>query len=187
MASNSAGSTTGNTVTFTTPGTGDTGAPGHERDERHERRERGPGRAGPGRHERVDRPGRARPVRRARPATAGTAGKVLNINNGDPRALIRIYGQSISVPRKGRNIGRVRVRIFCRTIAELTCSGAMKVRSLNPIAPQSFGFPAKAKRRVTFATDAVQLDVGKVGYAILQFNAQRRSVLQVARRACGRP
>ena len=33
-------------------------------------------------------------------------------------------------------------------------------------------------RRVTFATDAVQLDVGKVGFAILNFNAQRRSVLR---------
>jgi hypothetical protein len=59
-----------------------------------------------------------------------------------------------------------------------TCSGNLKVRSLNPIYPNSFGLPTKPKRRVTFATDAVQLDVGKVGFAILNFNAQRRSVLR---------
>ncbi|MEY2515442.1 MAG: hypothetical protein QOJ89_2800 [bacterium] len=177
VAFNDAGSTTGNVVQFTTPGTGDTGAPGTNGTNGTNGTDGAPGAQGP-----AGTTGSSGPAGPAGPkgatGSAGTAGKVLNINTGDPRALIRIYGQSISVPRKGRNVGRVRVRIFCRTIAELTCSGAMKVRSVNPIAPQSFGFPAKAKRRVTFATDAVQLDVGKVGYAILQFNAQRRSVLR---------
>lgn len=171
VATNSSGTTTGNTLQFTTPGTGDTGAPGTP-GTNGENGAQGPagtaGSSGP--------PGPAGP--KGATGAAGTAGKVLNINNGDPRALIRIYGQSIIVPSRGRNIGRVRVKIFCRTIAVLTCSGAVKVRSLNPIRPQSFGFPAKAKRRVTFATDAVQLDVRKVGYAILDFNAQRRSVLK---------
>jgi hypothetical protein len=31
---------------------------------------------------------------------------------------------------------------------------------------------------VTWATDAVQLDVRKIGFAILNFNAQRRAVLR---------
>ena len=31
---------------------------------------------------------------------------------------------------------------------------------------------------MTFATAPVQLDVGKIGFAILDFNAQRRSVLR---------
>ncbi len=98
--------------------------------------------------------------------------------SGDPRALIRIDATRLSVPRRGRNIGRVRVKIFCRGIAVQTCSGQVKVRSLNPINPASFGFPSKPARRVTFATDSVQLDKTKVGFAILNFNAQRRSVLR---------
>jgi hypothetical protein len=174
VASNSAGSTTGNVVQFTTPGTGDTGAPGTNGTNGENGAPGAQGPAGPN-----GSTGPAGPAGARGPTgAAGTAGKVLNIQNGDPRALIRIYGQSIVVPRGGVNKGRVRVKIFCRTIAELTCSGAVKVRSLNPIAPQSFGAPVKAKRRVTFATDAVQLDVRKIGFAILDFNAQRRSVLK---------
>ena len=96
--------------------------------------------------------------------------------------MIRIDATTIRVPMKGRDIGRVRVRIFCRQIAVRTCSGNLKLRSTNKILPNSLGLPAKPKRRVTFATDAVQLDVGKVGFAILTFNAQRRSVLQRERR-----
>ena len=92
--------------------------------------------------------------------------------------MVRIDATRITVPSRGRNVGRVRVRIFCRQIAVRTCSGTMKVRSVNRIRPQSFGFPAKALRRVTFSTAPVQLDVGKVGFAIFDFNAQRRSVLR---------
>ena len=103
---------------------------------------------------------------------------ILNLVSGDPRALIRIDATRLTVPRRGRNIGRVRVKIFCRGIAVQTCSGQVKVRSLNPINPASFGFPSKPKRRVTFATAPLQLDKTKVGFAILDFNAQRRSVLR---------
>ena len=92
--------------------------------------------------------------------------------------MVRIDATRIVVPTKGRNIGRVRVRIFCRPIAIRTCSGTMKIRSVNPIRPQSFGVPVKPKRRVTFSTAPVQLDVSKIGYAIFDFNAQRRSVLK---------
>jgi hypothetical protein len=70
------------------------------------------------------------------------------------------------------------VRIFCRPVAVRTCSGNMKVRSVNKILPNSLGLPNRPKRRVTFATDAVQLDVRKIGFAILTFNAQRRSLLR---------
>ena len=119
------------------------------------------------------------------PGARGPAGpqptissEILNLVSGDPRALIRIDATRLTVPRRGRNIGRVRVKIFCRGIAVQTCSGQVKVRSLNPINPASFGFPSRPKRRVTFATDSVQLDKTKVGFAILHFNAQRRSVLR---------
>ena len=54
----------------------------------------------------------------------------------------------------------------------------MKVRSVNKINPPSFGLPPKPKRRVTLSTDAVQLDVRKIGFAILNFNEQRRCVLR---------
>jgi hypothetical protein len=52
----------------------------------------------------------------------------------------------------------------------------MKVRTVNKINPASFG--RRPARRVTWSTDAVQLDVGKIGFAILNFNAQRRAVLR---------
>jgi len=100
------------------------------------------------------------------------------VDSSSRLAMIRIDAQRIVVPMKGRNIGRVRVRIFCRSVAVRTCSGNMKVRSLNKIAPHSFGLPPKPQRRVSFATDAVQLDVRKIGFGILNFNAQRRSVLR---------
>jgi hypothetical protein len=70
------------------------------------------------------------------------------------------------------------VRIFCRSVAVRTCSGNMKVRTVNPINPASFGLPSKPKRRVTWSTDAVQLDVRKIGFAILNFNEQRLGVLR---------
>jgi hypothetical protein len=104
--------------------------------------------------------------------------RILDLVSGDPRALIRIDATRLAVPRSGRNTGRVRVKIFCRGIAVQTCSGQVKVRSVNKINPASFGFPSKPKRRVTFATDSIQLDKTKIGFAILDFNAQRRSVLR---------
>ena len=85
--------------------------------------------------------------------------------------------------QKGRNKGVVRVRIFCRRIAVRTCSGTLKVRTVQKINPAGFGFPARPVRRVTFATAPVQLDIGKIGFAILTFNEQRRSLLQRISRA----
>ena len=90
--------------------------------------------------------------------------------------MIRIDATRLRVPMKGRDIGRVRVQIFCRPIAVRTCSGNMKVRSINKINPASVG--TRPARRVTFATDAVQLDVRKIGFGILNFNAQRRAVIR---------
>ena len=101
-----------------------------------------------------------------------------DVDSSSKLAMVRVDATRITVPTKGRNIGRVRVQIFCRRIAVRTCSGNMKVRSIAKIRPQSFGFPVKAVRRVTFSTAPVQLDVGKVGFAIFDFNAQRRSVLR---------
>ncbi len=91
-------------------------------------------------------------------------------------AMIRIDATRLRVPMRGRDIGRVRVQIFCRPVAVRTCSGNMKVRSINKINPASRG--TRPARRVTFATDAVQLDVRKIGFGILNFNAQRRAVIR---------
>lgn len=170
VASNSLGQTTASNVeTFTTPGTGETGPQGPIGNTGPQGLQGSGGPQGP-----AGAPG-ARGPAGPQPTISSD---ILNLVSGDPRALIRIDATRIAVPRKGRNIGRVRVKIFCRGIAVQTCSGQVKVRSLNPINPASFGFPSKPKRRVTFATDSVQLDKTKVGYAILDFNAQRRSVLR---------
>ena len=99
----------------------------------------------------------------------------LDLLSGDRRALLRIDGRVLTVPRRGRDRGRLRVRIFCRRIAVRTCSGEVKIRSRDRINPASRG--SRPRRRVTFATDAVQLDEGKVGFAILNLNQQRMAVL----------
>jgi hypothetical protein len=182
VAVNSAGTTTGNVVAFRTLGTGKTGPTGATGPQGQTGAQGTPGTNGtngaPGPQ------GPAGPTGARGPAGAqGTSGSSLPDADSSSRlAMIRIDAQTIRVPMKGRDIGRVRVRIFCRTIAVRTCSGALKLRSTNRIRPNSLGLPARPRRRVTFATDAVQLDVGKVGFAILDFNAQRRSVLQRERR-----
>ena len=189
VAVNELGSTTGNVVTFTTAGTGAQGPTGPS----------GPagpagpagpvgpgGPAGPagaqgpaGAAGTPGAPGARGPAGPAGPAgTGGSGGPVIDLDSSSRLAMIRIDATTLAVPRSGRNKGRVRVRIFCRTVAVRTCSGNMKVRTVNKIRPQSFGFPPRPVRRVTWSTDAVQLDVGKVGFAILNFNAQRLSVLR---------
>ncbi len=169
VAVNAIGTTRGGVRTFRTTGLGLQGVAGPKGD---------PGATGA--TGATGAPGPAGvPGARGPAGAQGTAGSSLPDADSSSRlAMIRIDAQTITVPMKGRNIGRVRVRIYCRTIAVRTCSGNLKVRSLNPIFPHGFGLPARPKRRVTFATDAVQLDVRKVGFAILDFNAQRRSVLR---------
>ncbi len=110
--------------------------------------------------------------------TTGSGGPVLDLDSSSKLAMIRIDATTLTVPRKGRYRGRVRVKIYCRSIAVRTCSGSMKVRSTNKINPASFGFPSRPKRRVTWSTDTVQLDVRKIGFAILNFSRQRLSVLR---------
>ncbi|HEV7805162.1 MAG TPA: hypothetical protein VGO80_05045 [Solirubrobacteraceae bacterium] len=184
VASNAIGSSAGDLVPFRTLGTGETGPQGPAGPHG----ETGP--AGPqgatgqqgetGPQGATGLTGATGPQGPAGPkGTTGTSGSSLpDADSSSARAMMRIDAKRIVVPTKGRNVGRVRVRIFCRPIAVRTCSGTMKVRSVNRIRPQSFGFPIKALRRVTFSTAPVQLDVGKVGYAIFDFNAQRRSVLR---------
>lgn len=179
VATNELGTTVGNTVRFTTAGRGEQGPVGQ------------PGQTGqPGP---AGAPGPAGP-----PGPAGTPGapgppgpavlgdpippSVLNLVSGDRRAMIRIDSREIRVPRSGRDRGRARVRIYCRRIAVRTCSGSMKIRSVEKINPASLGRPRRTPRRVTFETAPVQLDEGKVGYAILNLNAQRMSVLERIRR-----
>lgn len=169
VATNALGSTAGNVVEFVTPGTGETGLTGPT------------GLQGnPGANGNTGATGAPGPPGARGPAGAqGTSGASLpDVDSSSRLAMVRVDATRITVPSKGRNIGRVRVQIFCRRIAVRTCSGTMKVRSIPKIRPQSFGFPVKALRRVTFSTAPVQLDVGKIGFAIFDFNAQRRSVLR---------
>jgi hypothetical protein len=178
VASNSLGITNGLLKEFTTSGTGATGPTGPTGPQG---AQGGTGPQGPaGANGTNGAPGPAGPAGARGPSgAAGVNGQSLPDAESSSRlAMVRIDATRISVPTKGRNIGRVRVQIFCRRIAVRTCSGTMKIRSLNKIKPQSFGFPVKAVRRVTFSTAPVQLDVGKVGFAIFDFNAQRRSVLR---------
>jgi len=109
-------------------------------------------------------------------ATPNVSSSIQDLLSTNKLAMIRIDATRLRVPMKGRDIGRVRVQIFCRPVAVRTCSGNVKVRSVNKINPASVG--RRAVRRVTFATDAVQLDVSKIGFAILNFNAQRRAVIR---------
>ncbi len=184
VATNYVGTTTGNLVLFTTAHVAVDGEDGEDGEDG---ADGAPGATGPqgpaggtGPQGPAGNTGATGPVgpRGPQGTQPSISSEILNLVSGDPRALIRIDATRLSVPRRGRNIGRVRVKIFCRGIAVQTCSGQVKVRSLNPINPASFGFPSKPARRVTFATAPLQLDKTKVGFAILDFNAQRRSVLR---------
>jgi hypothetical protein len=185
VARNAEGRTVGNVVPFTTALTSGPGPKGPE----------GPaGPAGPtgpgGPQGPQGAPGQAGPPGapgpggpQGAPGPPGPAGQTPNLGSSiqdllstNRLAMIRIDATRIRVPMSGRYTGRVRVQIFCRPIAVRTCSGNMKVRTTNKINPASAG--RRPARRVTWATDAVQLDVRKIGFAILTFNAQRRAVLR---------
>jgi hypothetical protein len=179
VAVNTVGTTVANEVKFTTPGLGATGATGAT----------GPAGANgapgaPGTPGAQGIPGPAGGTGPAgAPGARGPAGATPNLGSSiqdllstNKLAMIRIDATRLTVPMSGRDVGRVRVQIFCRPIAVRTCSGNMKVRSINKINPASVG--TRPARRVTFATDAVQLDVRKVGFGILNFNAQRRAVIR---------
>lgn len=180
VAENALGQTIGNTVTFRTAGTGAQGPAGPAGPAGPSGPQGAAGPQGPaGTNGTNGLPGAPGPAGPPGPAgTTGSGGPIIDIDSSSRLAMIRIDGQTIRVPRRGRNKGVVRVRIFCRSIAVRTCSGNMKVRTVNKIRPNGFGFPVRPKRRVTWATAPVQLDVGKVGFAILTFNTQRLSVLR---------
>ncbi len=179
VAENSAGRTIADPVDFTTPGLGRDGATGPKGDAGQNGDKGDPGAAGA--QGPAGTPGIGLPGPQGPPGPAGVTGSggpVVDLDSSSRRAMIRIDATRIIVPTRGRNRGRVRVRIFCRSVAVRTCSGNMKVRTVNKINPASFGLPSKPARRVTWSTDAVQLDVGKIGFAILNFNAQRLGVLR---------
>lgn len=172
VATNALGTTTGNIVEFTTPGTGETGLTGPTGDQ-------GPqGAPGPtGAAGTTGSSGVAGPRGpQGPPGRTGTFCGTEKVSCRNP--MIRVDAQRITVPMKGRNIGVVRVRVYCKSLAVETCSGTMKVRSRNKIEPQGFGFPKRPVRRVTFATAPLQLDERKIGFAIFTFNTQRRSILK---------
>ena len=180
VASNAGGTTTGPTKVFTTNGDGAQGPQGDPGQNGTNGQNGAPGATGAtGPQGLPGATGVPGPQGPAGPAgTGGSGNPIIDIESSSKRAMIRIDATRLVVPTKGRNRGRVRVRIFCRSVAVRTCSGNMKVRTLNPINPASFGLPSKPKRRVTWSTDAVQLDVGKIGFAILTFNEQRLGVLR---------
>jgi hypothetical protein len=193
VAANALGTTTANVVEFTTPNDGPPGpqGPGGPAGPQGPAGPAGPGgpqgpagpagpqgnpgaNGPPGPQGPAGTPGARGPA--GAPGTAGSS--TVDLESSNRLAMIRIDATRIVVPMRGRNVGRVRVRIYCRPVAVRTCSGNMKVRSINKILPNSIGLPNRPKRRVTFSTDAVQLDVRKIGFAILNFNAQRRSLLR---------
>ncbi|MBA3328028.1 MAG: hypothetical protein H0T43_06985 [Solirubrobacterales bacterium] len=182
IATNDLGTATGNTVAFTTAGTGATGpqGPGGATGPQGPGGPGGPG--GPAGPQGVGGPagptGGSGPSGPRGPAgPAGTLGSSIeDLLSSSRRAMIRIDSARLVVPLRGRDIGRVRIKVFCRRIAVRTCSGNIKVRTVNKINPASRG--SRPRRRVTFSTAPVQLDEGKVGFAILNFNAQRRAVLR---------
>lgn len=180
VAQNAGGTTVGATKVFTTNGDGAQGPQGLPGATGPQGATGATGPQGPaGANGTNGQPGPQGPAGPPGPAaTGGSGGPVIDIDSSSRRAMIRIDATRLVVPIRGRNKGRVRVRIFCRSVAVRTCSGNMKVRSVNKINPASFGLPSKPKRRVTWSTDAVQLDVGKIGFAILNFNAQRLGVLR---------
>jgi len=159
VAFNALGTTTGSAVGFVTTGTGAAGPPGAA--------------GAPGAPGTPGAPG-------APADNGGGSGlnkAILNLLSGDKRAMMRIDGQRLVVPTRGRFKGRLRIRILCRPIAVRTCSGTVKVRSRTKINPDSQG-KNRRKTQVTFATSPVQLDRKKIGYAILQFNDQRLALLK---------
>ncbi|MEA2130205.1 MAG: hypothetical protein QOJ85_3096 [Solirubrobacteraceae bacterium] len=173
VATNALGTATGNVVSFRTIGVGAKGDPGAAGQDGATGAPGAQGLGGP--------QGAAGP--QGGPGPRGPAGTTPTISSSikdllstNKLAMIRIDASRIRVPMSGRDIGRVRVQIFCRPIAVRTCSGNMKVRTTSKINPASTG--RRPSRRVTWATDPVQLDVRKVGFAILNFNAQRRGVLK---------
>jgi hypothetical protein len=103
---------------------------------------------------------------------------IANLLSTDRRAMIRIDAKRIVVPMKGRKGGRVRISVFCRRVAVLTCFGNLKLRTAAKINPASLGQPRKKRRRVTWDIDDFQLDAGEVGFAILDFDPQARGLLK---------
>jgi hypothetical protein len=185
VAVNIVGTTFANEVKFTTPGLGATGpqgppgaqgAPGVNGVNGVNGLDGAPG--APGIQGPAGPAGPAGPQGARGPtgATPNLGSTIQDLLSTNALAMIRIDATRLRVPMKGRDIGRVRVQIFCRPVAVRTCSGNMKVRSINKINPASVG--TRPARRVTFATDAVQLDVRKIGFGILNFNAQRRAVIR---------
>lgn len=177
VATNSIATSFGGIVEFTTPGTGETGPVGPTGPDGPKGTDGTNGTNGtngaPG------APGARGPAGPPGPAGTGpSSSPIVDLDSSSRLAMIRIDAQRIVVPLKGRNKGRVRVRIYCRSVAVRTCSGNMKVRTINKINPQGFGFPVRPKRRVTWETAPVQLDVRKIGFAILTFPTQRLSLLQ---------
>ena len=179
VASNSLGTTVGNTQLFRTIGVGATGATG-QTGATGDQGDRG-AQGTPGTNGLPGAPGArgpAGPPGPVNPGTGGSGGPTLDLDSSSRLAMIRIDAQRIVVPMRGRNKGRVRVQIYCRSVAVRTCSGNLKLRTINKINPQGFGFPVRPKRRVTWETSPVQLDVRKIGFAILTFPTQRLSLLQ---------
>jgi hypothetical protein len=185
VAVNIVGETIANEVKFTTPGLGATGAQGPAGANGAtgapgangvDGAPGAPGGAGPQGAAGAPGPAGAPGARGPAGATPNLGSSIQDLLSTNALAMIRIDATRLRVPMRGRDIGRVRVQIFCRPVAVRTCSGNMKVRSINKINPASTG--TRPARRVTFATDAVQLDVRKIGFGILNFNAQRRAVIR---------
>ncbi len=163
VASNDLGTSTGSPLTFTTNGTGAQGPAGT------------PGTPGtPGKPGAPGAPG-------APGSGSGLSNQILELLAGDKRAMLRFHEQRLVLPMQGRFKGRLRVRITCRKVAVRTCSGTIKIRTRFNINTSTKKGQKLRKKKVTFATGAVQLDRQKRGYAIIQFNDQRTDLVRLRR------
>jgi hypothetical protein len=176
VATNALGTTRGGIVEFTTPNDGPQGPQGIQGAQGDVGATGAPGANGVNGAPGAQGPTGPAGARGPQGTTPNLGSSIQDLLSTNKLAMIRIDATRLKVPMSGRDIGRVRVQIFCRPIAVRTCSGNMKVRSINKINPASTG--TRPLRRVTFATDAVQLDVRKIGFGILSFNAQRRAVIR---------
>jgi len=65
---------------------------------------------------------------------------IANLLSTGQRAMIRVDARRIVVPTKGRRVGRVEIRVFCRRVA-----GNLEIRTAAKINPASPGQPAQAE------------------------------------------
>jgi hypothetical protein len=97
--------------------------------------------------------------------------RVIELDNGDERALLVIRSNRVVVATKGRLRQVTRFPIFCRKSTGRACAGTVKLRTVERINPATRG--TRPSRRVTFTTFEYQLAAGKAGFAKATLDRQK--------------